>query len=280
MEACFSSFDGTKIFYRYIPLNKKKPVLVFIHSLGSNWTLWKQEILLFEKKGYSTLTFDLRGHGLSGIPSHDEDYFFPNFAKDLHALLERHHIRKFILIGHSFGGGVAINYCGTIKSNFPQKLILVETAHRYPFQHHREFNVNPFVSSLLRYIAEHEQFRKKNFPHFKELDLTKIKNQSRLTIFLHALQLTPLKSIMACIDAVQKYSFNHLQDTEKLLSRLRIPVLVIAGSEDSIIPLQFSEELHWLIRNSKLKIIIGAYHRLPLESPHELSTEILQFIEH
>lgn len=252
---------------------------MFIHGLGANWTLWKQEILFFEKLGYNTLSFDLRGHGLSDIPSHEEDYFFGNFGKDVHTVLDAHNIKNFIIIGHSFGGGVALNYYGQYKNNLPKAMILIESAYRYPFEHRREFHINPFISTMLRFIAEHEHFRKRNFPHMKELDLTRIKDKSKVKIFLHAIKITPLKSILACIDAVQEYSFNYLQETEKLLTRIKIPVLVIAGSEDRIIPVAIAEEMHWLIKNSKLKIIMGAYHRIPLEKPDELSQEILRFIQ-
>ena len=280
MEHMIRSFDGIKLWCRYIKNDKKKPTLVFIHGLGANWTLWKEEMHFFEKKGYSTLSFDLRGHGLSEVPQHEEDYFFPNFSRDIHHIIEKHHIKKFILIGHSFGGGIAINYTGLFKQHLPKQLILVETGCRYSFKHHREFNVNPLISTILRYIAEHERFRKRNFPHMKDLDLTKIKNKTELAIFLRAIEVTPLKSIIACLDALQEYLFNHVQETERFLTRLKIPTLIIAGSEDTVIPLPFSEELHWLIKNSKLKVIMGVHHRIPLEKPKQLEQEILKFVEH
>jgi pimeloyl-ACP methyl ester carboxylesterase len=279
MEGYMESFDGLKIFYRHTKIEGRKPTLVFLHGLGANWTLWKDEMLLFERRGYSTLSYDMRGHGLSGIPDDPRDYFLPNFTKDLHTLLKHTKVRSFILIGHSMGGGIAIGYCGLFKKRLPKSMILFESAYRYPFSHGREFGVNPFVSSFLRFIAEHEPFRKKNYPHLKDMDLTCIKDRNKISFFLEAIQITPLKSIINTIDEVQKYSFNHLQDTEELLSKLKLPVMIVAGSEDSVLPLHFSEELHWLIKNSKLKVMMGAYHRAPLEQPEEVCQEILSFIE-
>lgn len=277
-EHYIQSLDHYNLFCRHTVQDARKLTLVFIHGLGANWTLWKQEIIFFEKKGYNTLSFDLRGHGLSEIPQHEEDYFFENFGKDVYAVLKAHKIKRYILVSHSFGGGVALNYYGLYKANPPEAMIMIESTYRYPFEHRREFHINPFISTFLRFIAEHDHFRRRNFPHMKELDLTTIKDKNRMKIFLHAIQITPLKSILACIDAVQEYSFNHLQETEKLLTRIKIPVLVIAGSEDRIIPVHIAEEMHWLIKNSKLKIIMGAYHRVPLEKPDEVSQEILKFV--
>jgi pimeloyl-ACP methyl ester carboxylesterase len=211
----------------------------------------------------------------------DEQYNFPNFAKDITVILKKEKIKKFILIGHSFGGGIVINYCGTQKQR-PEKLVLVETAHRYPFEYKREFNVNPLISMILRFLGEHQQFVNTNFPHLKELDFSEEfhkKRRTNLGIFLEALHITPLRSILKCIDSLQKYSFDHLQDTEKMLSTLKTPVLIISGGRDKVVPLHFQEELHRLIKKSQLKVINGAYHRVPIYNAEELCGEMLQFFE-
>ena len=279
MERFIESFDKIRIYYRYKKENTRQPVLVFLHGIGANWTVWKEEIKFFDRMDYSTLAFDLRGHGLSEIPVGMKPYNFENFSKDLKCILDKEKIKNFVLIGHSLGGAVAINYCGMYPKSMPSAMILVETAHRYPFEHHKEFNVNPWVATLVRFVAEHEHFRKHHFPLMRELDFTKEISKSRLGIFWNAIHVTPLKSILSTIDSVQEYSFNHLQQTEEMLKSLRIPVQIIAGSEDTTIPVQFSEELHWLIKNSELKVLVGAYHRVPLQEPEELSLAILSFLK-
>jgi pimeloyl-ACP methyl ester carboxylesterase len=281
MEKYIFSHDNAKIFYTYLSSTKKLPTLVFVHSIGANWTVWKTEINFFHRLGYPCLAFDLRAHGLSDVLPDDEQYNFPNFAKDITVILKKEKIKKFILIGHSFGGGIVINYCGTQKQR-PEKLVLVETAHRYPFEYKREFNVNPLISMILRFLGEHQQFVNTNFPHLKELDFSEEfhkKRRTNLGIFLEALHITPLRSILKCIDSLQKYSFDHLQDTEKMLSTLKTPVLIISGGRDKVVPLHFQEELHRLIKKSQLKVINGAYHRVPIYNAEELCGEMLQFFE-
>jgi len=73
---------------------------------------------------------------------------------------------------------------------------------------------------------------------------------------------------------------NHIQATEKVLSQLTIPVLILSGSEDKVVPLHFQEELHHLIKKSELKVIVGGYHRVPIQKPEEMCAVLLQFIEH
>ncbi len=282
MEKYIRTHDDALIFYTHMPADKKKPTLVFIHSIGSNWTVWKIEMAFFQRLGYPCLAFDLRAHGLSEVLPDDNQYFLPNFAKDLDAILTTEKIKNFIIIGHSFGGGIAINYCGIFPKKIPKLLVLAETAYRYPFQHKKEFNMNPFIALFLRFLGEHQHFVNVHLPHLRELDFSTDfhrKQRSNLAILLEALHVTPLRSILKCLDGLQKYSFDHIQDTERVLSRLKIPVLIISGSEDKVVPLHFQEELHHLIKKSELKVITGAYHRIPIQNPEELCAELLHFFE-
>ena len=142
--------------------------------------------------------------------------------------------------------------------------------------------MNPYIAMLLRFLAEHQRFTNAHLPHLRELDFSTEfhrKQRTKLGVFLEALHVTPLKSILKCIDQLQKWSFEHLQDTEKVLQSLRIPVLIVSGSEDLVVPLQFQEELHHLIKKSQLRVIMGAYHRIPTQNPEELCHLVQQFLE-
>jgi pimeloyl-ACP methyl ester carboxylesterase len=282
MERYLTTKDGTQLFYVKTKGDKDKPTLVFVHSVGGNWTLWKIEMKFFQRLGFPCLALDLRGHGLSDLLGNDDDYFFPRFSHDLDFLLQHEKIKDFILIGHSFGGGVAINYCGNFPTRLPRIMVLCETAHRYPFMKKHEFNMNPFLAMFLRFIAEHQRFTNMHFPQLREFDLSTDfhrKQRTRLAVFLQALHVTPLRSILTTIDKLQEYSFEHNQDTEKTLGALRMPVLIVGGDHDKTIPVKFQEELHRLIKKSKMKIITGGYHRIPIQKPEELSRLFLDFFE-
>ena len=86
------------IFYEYI--KGKSPCIVFIHGLGANCTAWQREFAHFQKKGYSALRFDLRGHGMSSKITPK----FNDFSRDLFALVRINRLKKIILVGHSMGG--------------------------------------------------------------------------------------------------------------------------------------------------------------------------------
>ena len=73
------SFDNTKIYY---DINKKSnKSLVFLHAWSHNHTVWNKELRYFQRKGYSILAPDLRGHGKSDKPEKLQDYHFNKFSK-------------------------------------------------------------------------------------------------------------------------------------------------------------------------------------------------------
>ena len=276
MEKQIISFDGTKIYYIH-KKNKNKNTLIFLHGIATNWTVWRKEIEFFDRLGYSVLAPDLRGLGLSEWPHEEEKYNFLNFTKDIYAIIQKEKISDVTFIGHSLGGAIAINYCEMF--NMPASLVLIDTAHYYPYQHNHELNLSPFVNYFLRFLAKHEQLRTNHFPHFTDKTKEIInfsKDYSLLTRLFHH---TPLKCIFKCLDTVHEYSEKHKKDTENLLQSLNIPVLIITALKDSIIPFKFSEELHNIIKNSKLKVIKDAHHLVQVEKPEEVNANILYFLK-
>ncbi len=84
--------------------SKQGPLLLLIHGLGANATVWN-ELLPCIKKDWmgGWMTLDLAGHGRS---DHCASYSIDGYADDIAALLPRG--REIIIIGHSLGGVVAM----------------------------------------------------------------------------------------------------------------------------------------------------------------------------
>lgn len=269
MQKRVKSVDGTSIFYR-IKKTKNPLTLVFLHGIGGNWTTWKKEIEFFEKIGYSTLTMDLRGHGKSGIPSEDSAYSTDMFTKDLHIILKKEKIKDFILIGHSFGGGVSIVYCKLHREHLPRGLVLVETCYYYPYQTNRPLNMNPFVVKMARHIANHEDLRKKHFKNIEDFDYS-----VKPLIYLSA----PIRVILDCLDSIQNYSTKHSKSIENTLKCLEIPVLLIAAKEDKIMPPKFVKAIRKELKNSQLKVFKKGDHFITIKDPEKINKELFKFIK-
>lgn len=82
--------------------------VVLIHGLAANQAFWHLNVLLPLARDYRVTVYDLRGHGKSGMPP--QGYSSQDMAADLHALLDHLHIPQANLVGHSFGGVVALHF--------------------------------------------------------------------------------------------------------------------------------------------------------------------------
>lgn len=277
MGKYLTSFDGTRLYYTYHK-GKKPLTLVFLHGVGANWTVWRKEIDYFRRRGYSTLAPDFRGHGKSDMPEDFQRYRPPHFSKDIHEILQEEKITHFALIGHSLGGAIAINYCMLFKDCSPSSLVLVESTATYPFAHDRLFNLNPFVTHFLRFIARHDSTRKQNFFHFGDVDLSHPSLKEKVNLISHLMHLTPLRSIVRTLDNVEKYVFNNKEQIDAMLRHLNIPTLLIAGEFDRIIPPKYSKKIQQLDKKAEFQIIKGAHHRIIINHPERVCQIIEEFV--
>lgn len=91
--------------------NPDGPAIVFIHGLLGSRLNWEQQVDSAQLRGYRLITYDLRGHGLSGKPAGLEPYRQGRrWADDLAAVLTATRARKPVLAGWSLGGAVISNY--------------------------------------------------------------------------------------------------------------------------------------------------------------------------
>ncbi len=88
------------------------PVL-FLHAACGNSTYWEAQ-LEHLRHSRRAVAFDLRGHGHSQPPA-DDDYSFAAMAEDVDAVITSLDLQRCILVGHSVGAAVAIEYAGRFR---------------------------------------------------------------------------------------------------------------------------------------------------------------------
>ena len=97
------------------------PVL-FVHSLAGNTQQWSAQ-LEHLRKTRRAIAIDLRGHSRSRSPE-DGDYTIDALAQDIHAAVVQLGIERFILVGHSMGGSVALAYAGAYPQHVAGLLLV------------------------------------------------------------------------------------------------------------------------------------------------------------
>lgn len=86
------------------------PDLVFVHGLAASRAFWFIQYAMPLSRHFRVTLFDLRGHGYSSMPP--SGYAGATVAGDLLGLLDHLGIARCSLVGHSYGGGVALEFAG------------------------------------------------------------------------------------------------------------------------------------------------------------------------
>jgi pimeloyl-ACP methyl ester carboxylesterase len=85
-----------------------EPELVLVHGLATNLAFWYLKLAPLLAHNFGLTMYDLRGHGLSDMPS--SGYTTADMVDDLHELIKFLDVRRAHLVGHSYGGTVALHY--------------------------------------------------------------------------------------------------------------------------------------------------------------------------
>lgn len=112
--------DNMKLFFRELGTGQPVVMLHGIFGSADNWLTHSR--MLSER--FRTFALDLRNHGQS---DHADEFDYPTMANDVAAFLDEHDLEDPIVIGHSMGGKVAMNFAVAHPEKL-QKLIVVDIA--------------------------------------------------------------------------------------------------------------------------------------------------------
>lgn len=107
----------------FVKQGSGKKILVFLHGWGGSWQSWAP-IIEKLKKDFTIYAIDLPGFGLSNLP---KPYTLSDYTFELYNFINSNKLREITLIGHSFGGQVAIKFALDYPKKI-SKLVLVDAA--------------------------------------------------------------------------------------------------------------------------------------------------------
>ncbi len=239
------------------------PAVLFIHGYPLDRTIWQHQMA--ELDGFRRIAPDLRGMGRSDAP--DLGYSMATYAEDLAGLLEVLGEETVVLCGHSMGGYVALEFLRRHPDRV-RGLVLVDSKAEADSPEGRK--ARDAQLALVRdagLTALADQMAPKLLAEGAPAALL---DQVRAMILA-----SPLPGVAGALGAMRDRA-----DSRVLLPELgRLPVLVISGDGDALIPASAAEALADAIPGASLEIIAGAGHLPMLEQPEAVTAALHRFLK-
>jgi non-heme chloroperoxidase len=268
------SENGAAIEIHYEDHGSGDPV-VLIHGYPLNGNSWERQERELLAHGHRVVSYDRRGFGRSSQPTVGYDY--DTFAADLNALLEHLDLSDVVLVGFSMGSGEVTRYLGSYGSARVRKAVLLGAIPPYL----RKTEDNPegvdgevFDQIKAAIATDRYAWFKDFFDNFYNTDKLmpeRISEQAWQASFNVAAGASPFASY-ACVDT-------WLTDFRGDLAKIDIPVLVVHGTDDRILPFEATAaRLPDLIDDVKLVAVEGGPHNIAWTHPDEVNEALLEFI--
>jgi pimeloyl-ACP methyl ester carboxylesterase len=262
--------------------------ILLVHGLSSNAQVWDLVASILAEAGFHTTAFDMRGHGSSAKPN--DGYDFNTLAADLRGLVEACQLAEPILVGHSFGAMLALDYAARYRKGkwAPAGIVLVDGGMA---------QLDAYPGATLEGVLEVLSPPKFDgttlaefLAHFKDGDRKWSPDDQALELILSNFEirrdgtLSPHMTYPRHIEALKAlWEFK----TYERYERLRCPVLMLPVLPPE--PHTFEEGIHLEFKDQALERaraeisdlhvnwLKDAVHDVLLQKPNELAEQIIAF---
>lgn len=245
---CFELTTSRLHYYEYRHRNPKCTV-VLLHGLGTSSGTWVHVAPFFIKE-HNVIAIDLPGFGFSELKGGRTFFKIAEHCHAIENLVDHLALESFVLIGHSFGGWIAAQYASAHPQRIEQ-LILINTAgvyYRRIEELRRTFTINSVTE--LRHLLSLMWYR---YPwHFKLFTRAILNDMINRKV----------NEIVASIEPRDLL-------TEEF-TRLNMPVSIIWGNEDRLIPQETVHAMCKMILHVHIHFLAQCGHVPQLERPRDL----------
>lgn len=236
----------------YIEKGSGEPIIL-LHGFFFDTYMWNKNIDALAEK-FKVYAIDLWGFGFS--TREPLDYGYPLYTQQLLKFMDALEIPKASLIGQSMGGGTIINFTVSNRDRV-NKIVLVDAA-GMPNQ----LPIMGRISNLPK-LGEFMYNLNNNFVRKMTLGNTFLHNKQIITeeYYENATRFHKIKGTTeVMLYITRKQFFDTLIEEIKKLSFMNVPTLIVWGREEKSIPLPIGEEMHRVLKDSRLEILDEAGH--------------------
>jgi len=255
--------------------------LILLHGLASSCRIWDFTAPLLSER-FHTFALDQRGHGLSDKPG---SYTFAEVTGDLAAFIGALGLERPMIVGHSWGAGVAVQFAADYP-DIPSAIALVDGG----FIERSSFDASWEKAEVMMRPPEIEGVPVETFLGFvkKWPEVAEIWSEQLGEMILSNLEVRdgkvyrrlPIPDHMKIAREIWE------QDTSKIWTRIRCPVLMVPAIKASDDPqrdlwtrakLQGIETAKTLLRDVHVVPMEDTIHDVPIQRPKELAAAIIDF---
>ncbi|MFZ3208725.1 MAG: alpha/beta hydrolase [Geobacteraceae bacterium] len=275
---------GTRYYYgqdNYINFEKHSSGavnLVFLHGFAASLQTWTDVLRFFPRDAFNIYLVDLKGFGFSSVPR-DGDYSIKANAAIVSGFIRDNRIANPIIVGHSFGGGVALLTTMLLagdKDYYPRGLILIDAA-AY------KIDLPFFVSYMRMPLLNHLILGLTTAAYKAKYTLERIYyDKSKITadkIDRYAYFMQGPSYGYALIETASDVIPADFELYTSKYRDIRLPSLIIWGENDRVIPLSNGHKLHTALADSRLEVVQGCGHNVQEEMPEKAADLMLTFVQ-
>jgi non-heme chloroperoxidase len=250
--------------------------VVLIHGYPLSGRAWDKQVPVLLEAGHRVITYDRRGFGRSSQPAVGYDY--DTFAADLDGLLSQLDLTEVSLVGHSMGTGEVTRYLGAYGSARIARGVLISPIP--PFFLQASDNPEGVPGSLFdgfvqAATADGPAWMKGFLDNFYNMDVlggTLVSDQA----FQASWNVATAASGTAAVACIPTWKTDFRDD----LPRIDVPMLVIQGDADRILPFPSTgQRLPGLIADVQLTVIKDGPHAVAWTHADQVNQALLGFLK-
>jgi len=272
--------DGTRIHYSVV--GHGQPALVCCDGIGCDGFAWKYVVRDFAHS-HRIVRWHYRGHGRSGVPQDRSRVGFDDISGDLRAVLEATGTAQAVLLGHSMGVQVALEYHRRRPADV-LGLVLICGSHGLPldtFHDSKALKIIlpsmmaaadrwPDATNLIWKFAAGGELAYQIATHL-EVNGKLVHREDFTPYFRHLSSMDPRLFLGMLKHASEHTAYDHLPHID-------VPTLIVAGTDDTFTPYWLSEEMQDRIPGAEMLTVPGGTHVAPIEHPELITLRLEKFL--
>ncbi len=269
LMAYIATPDGVPLYYNERGAGES---IVLIHGWTCDSDYWWQKNVDALAEDHHVVTYDLRGHGLSGKT--EDGHSLSGYAEDFEFLAESLNLEGITLVGWSMGVPIILNYLERFGDERVRAIGLIDQTPKFYTDDDWEFGLlGEFSEEGLTELVEGlKADRPAAAKPIIQAFFAEPRSEERLAEMYARTTLTPTLVATAMLNDMVP------RDYRRQLPEIGVPTLLLYGEQSAVFPGPLGEWMHEQIPNSELVVFPESGHSPFWEEPEKFNVEIADFV--